>query len=121
MSKMPVVFIGHGSPMNAIEDNSFTQAWEVMAKKIPTPKEILVISAHWYVKGTRILTDVKPKMTYDMYGFRSRWATQLKFSNKKPILSQNAVKTVASPMLVNISAGFNNQMPPLSCKVEAFL
>lgn len=69
MSKMPVVFIGHGSPMNAIEDNSFTQAWEDMAKKIPTPKEILVISAHWYVKGTRILTDVKPKMTYDMYGF----------------------------------------------------
>ncbi|SEJ06009.1 Aromatic ring-opening dioxygenase, catalytic subunit, LigB family [Propionispira arboris] len=69
MSKMPVLFIGHGSPMNAIEDNSFTHEWEEMAKKIPIPKTILVISAHWYVKGTKVLEDANPKMTYDMYGF----------------------------------------------------
>jgi 4,5-DOPA dioxygenase extradiol len=69
MSKMPVLFIGHGSPMNAIEDNSFTQSWKEMVKKVPIPKAILVVSAHWYVKGTRILADEKPKMTYDMYGF----------------------------------------------------
>jgi len=69
MSKMPVLFIGHGSQMNAIEDNSFTQSWKEMVKKVPIPKAILVVSAHWYVKGTRILADEKPKMTYDMYGF----------------------------------------------------
>lgn len=69
MSKMPVLFIGHGSPMNAIEDNSFTKSWKEMVKKVPIPKAILVVSAHWYVKGTRILADEKPKMTYDMYGF----------------------------------------------------
>jgi len=70
MSKMPVLFIGHGSPMNAIEDNSFTQSWKEMVKKVPIPKAILVVSAHWYVKGTRILADEKPKMTYEWFSER---------------------------------------------------
>ncbi|MFN8673937.1 MAG: 4,5-DOPA dioxygenase extradiol [Candidatus Sericytochromatia bacterium] len=69
MPKMPVLFVGHGSPMNAIENNAFTQSWKSLPNKIPTPKAILVISAHWYTKGTRILTAKNPIMTYDMYGF----------------------------------------------------
>lgn len=66
---MPVLFMGHGSPMNAIENNSFTQGWKNMVKDIPTPKAILVISAHWESKGTKILAVDKPKLIYDMYGF----------------------------------------------------
>lgn len=66
---MPVIFIGHGSPMNAIENNAFTAEWEKLGKTLPRPKAILAISAHWFVHGTRILWDPKPKMTYDMYGF----------------------------------------------------
>jgi len=69
MSKMPVLFIGHGSPMNAIEENKFTQGWKKIADKIPKPEAILSISAHWYTDGTRILDEINPKMTYDMYGF----------------------------------------------------
>ena len=52
---MPVLFIGHGSPMNGIEDNEFSQRWTQMAKEIPTPSAVLVVSAHWFTKGTRVL------------------------------------------------------------------
>lgn len=69
MKKMPVAFIGHGSPMNALEDNPFTRGWRSMAAAIPAPAAILMVSAHWYVRGTWVLDDPSPKMTYDMYGF----------------------------------------------------
>jgi 4,5-DOPA dioxygenase extradiol len=69
MDKMPIIFIGHGSPMNAIEDNEFTQNWSKIASMIPKPKAILSISAHWYTQGTRIMDEIHPKMIYDMYGF----------------------------------------------------
>jgi len=71
MARMPVCFVGHGSPMNAVEENEFTEGWKAVAKKIPLPKAILMISAHWYTHGF-FTTDVKmPKMIYDMYGFPS--------------------------------------------------
>ncbi len=69
MSKIPVVFVGHGSPMNAIEDNSFSRTWREMAALIPKPEAILSVSAHWYTKGTRIMDGERPKTIYDMYGF----------------------------------------------------
>lgn len=69
MSKMPVVFIGHGSPMNAIEDNDYTKTWRSIAKRIPKPKAIISISAHWFTEGTQIMNEEKPKTIYDMYGF----------------------------------------------------
>lgn len=67
--KMPTLFVGHGSPMNAIEDNEFTMNWEEIAKKIPKPKAILSVSAHWYTHGSRIMDSRQPEMIYDMYGF----------------------------------------------------
>jgi len=67
--KMPVLFVGHGSPMNAVENNQFTRGWEEIAGKIPKPKAILSISAHWYTAETRINNAEKPEMVYDMYGF----------------------------------------------------
>lgn len=67
--KMPVLFIGHGSPMNAIEDNEFTRNWAKIAGEIPKPKAILSISAHWYTNGSRIMDEKNPRMVYDMYGF----------------------------------------------------
>lgn len=68
-NKMPVLFMGHGSPMNGIEDNKYTRAWVEITKDIPTPKAILIISAHWETRGTKIFAGEKPKMIYDMYGF----------------------------------------------------
>lgn len=67
--KMPALFIGHGSPMNAIESNSYTVMWTQVAKKINRPEAILSISAHWFTHGTKITDAPKPKVVYDMYGF----------------------------------------------------
>ena len=65
MSKMPMIFAGHGSPMNAIEDNRYTRGWKEMGKKIPRPESIVSISAHWYTQGTKIMNEEKPKTVYD--------------------------------------------------------
>ena len=69
MLRMPVLFVGHGSPMNAIEDNNYTRTWRSIAKRIPKPKVILSVSAHWYTKGTKINDEETPKTIHDMYGF----------------------------------------------------
>jgi len=67
--KQPVLFIGHGSPMNGIEDNEFTRNWARMANVIPKPKAVLVISAHWLTKGTRITAMDNPRTIHDFGGF----------------------------------------------------
>ncbi|MEJ8756861.1 4,5-DOPA dioxygenase extradiol [Pontibacter sp. H259] len=66
---MPVLFIGHGSPMNGILDNEFSQKWKKLAKDIPTPKAVLVVSAHWLSKGTRITAMDFPETIHDFGGF----------------------------------------------------
>lgn len=67
--KMPVLFIGHGSPMNAIEDNIFSKRWQQMGKEIPTPKAVVVVSAHWLTKGTMVTAMPNPKTIHDFGGF----------------------------------------------------
>jgi len=67
--KLPILFIGHGSPMNAIEDNEFTKRWTQMGKEIPTPKAVVVISAHWLTKGTFVTAMPNPKTIHDFGGF----------------------------------------------------
>ena len=66
---MPVLFIGHGSPMNGIEDTAFSRRWTQMAKEIPTPTAVLVVSAHWFTKGTQITAMDFPKTIHDFGGF----------------------------------------------------
>ena len=66
---MPALFLGHGSPMNAVEDNEYTRGWAELAKEIPTPKAIVIVSAHWETQGTKVFAGEKPPMIYDMYGF----------------------------------------------------
>ena len=67
--KHPVLFIGHGSPMNGIEDNEFSQTWAKMGQEIQKPKAVLVISAHWLTKGTHITAMDNPKTIHDFGGF----------------------------------------------------
>ena len=66
---MPVLFIGHGSPMNGIEHNEFSHSWAKLAKEIPVPKAILVISAHWLSRGTKITAMDFPETIHDFGGF----------------------------------------------------
>lgn len=68
--KMPALFIGHGNPMNVLdEDNRFNQAIQNLAKKLPKPKAILMISAHWYDESLQVSSGENPPLIYDFYGF----------------------------------------------------
>jgi 4,5-DOPA dioxygenase extradiol len=67
--RMPVLFVGHGSPMNAIEENEFVQGWRNLGKTIPRPKAILCISAHWETRGTYVTAMAKPPTIHDFGGF----------------------------------------------------
>ena len=66
---MPAAFIGHGSPMNAIETNRYTEAWRSFGRSVPRPRAILVISAHWYISATAVTAMPRPKTIHDFYGF----------------------------------------------------
>lgn len=66
---MPVLFIGHGSPMNGIEDNDFSKSWAAMGQSIPKPSAVLVVSAHWLTRGTHITAMEQPKTIHDFGGF----------------------------------------------------
>jgi len=68
-TKMPALFIGHGSPMNAIDESAFSKQWFKLAKKLPVPKAILCISAHWETKGVFISSADKPETIHDFGGF----------------------------------------------------
>jgi 4,5-DOPA dioxygenase extradiol len=66
---MPAVFFGHGSPMNALEQNRYTAAWRTFGEAIPKPRAILVVSAHWYVNATAVTAMPRPRTIHDFYGF----------------------------------------------------
>ncbi|MFY0601458.1 MAG: 4,5-DOPA dioxygenase extradiol [Cyclobacteriaceae bacterium] len=67
--KMPVLFLGHGNPMNAIEENEFVAGFKKIATTIPKPNAILCISAHWYTRGTKVTAMAMPKTIHDFGGF----------------------------------------------------
>ena len=68
-ARMPVLFVGHGSPMNAVEDNAWSRGFRDLAKLLPRPKAILAISAHWYVAGTFTTGNDRPETLHDFGGF----------------------------------------------------
>lgn len=65
----PALFVGHGSPMNAIDDNEFSRMWAYLGKSLPRPQAILCISAHWETTGSRITAMADPATIHDFYGF----------------------------------------------------
>jgi 4,5-DOPA dioxygenase extradiol len=69
MTKMPALFIGHGSPMNTLERNDYTEAWRAFGQHLPRPKAILTVSAHWYFGATAVTAMPKPRTIHDFYGF----------------------------------------------------
>jgi 4,5-DOPA dioxygenase extradiol len=66
---MPAVFIGHGSPMNALENNRFTEAWHDFARSVPVPRAIVAVSAHWWINATVVTSMPRPRTIHDFHGF----------------------------------------------------
>ena len=66
---MPAAFIGHGSPMNALQDNRYTDAWAALGASLPRPRALLVVSAHWYINATAVTAMPRPRTIHDFFGF----------------------------------------------------
>ena len=95
--KMPVLFIGHGNPMNAILDNDFTQTLTTLGQRLERPNAILVISAHWLTRGqTSVAVSPGPETIYDFYGFPPE-LYQVKYDAPgSPALAKELAQTVQS-------------------------
>jgi 4,5-DOPA dioxygenase extradiol len=67
--RMPAAFIGHGSPMNTLERNRYTEAWRAFGASVPRPLAILMVSAHWFINATAVTAMARPKTIHDFFGF----------------------------------------------------
>lgn len=108
MKKAPALFIGHGSPMNAIEENEFTRNWEAVAKRFDPPKAILSVSAHWFTNGTRISDAENPKMVYDMYGFPDELYRIVYPAHGAPELARRSAELIGRKSVFDQSWGYDH-------------
>ncbi|OSM97455.1 4,5-DOPA-extradiol-dioxygenase [Lonsdalea populi] len=69
VSRMPALFLGHGSPMNVLEDNIYTATWRKLGEALPRPKAIVAVSAHWFTRGTAVTAMNAPRTIHDFGGF----------------------------------------------------
>lgn len=114
---MPVLFIGHGSPMNALENNPFTQTWRDVAKSFPQPDAILAISAHWYTNETRVTGGQHQKTIHDFYGFPPQLFACNYPAAGCPQLAQHIVADLANdyPIVVDNEWGLDHGVWSILC------
>ena len=94
-TRMPVLFVGHGSPMSAIEDNLYTRAWADLGRRLPRPRAILVISAHWETKGVLVTAAERPRTVHDFYGFPQALYAKQYPAPGDPALAQQVAQMLA--------------------------
>lgn len=112
MSKMPVLFIGHGSPMNLVEENMYTRSMQELSAKLPKPEAICVVSAHWQTEGTRICCNAYPRQIYDFYNFPKALYEIIYEPDGAPELAVQAAKLLggeeSGPRCNNVAKGDND-------------
>ena len=101
--KMPVLFVGHGSPMNAIEENEFTLYWKKLAAEIEKPKAVLCISAHWLTRGTFVTAMNNPKTIHDFGGF-----PQALFDVNYPAPGNTVLAEETAKLITSTSVGLDH-------------
>lgn len=99
--KMPVLFLGHGSPMNAIEENQFVTGFREIAKTLPKPNAILCVSAHWFTQGTKVTAMEMPRTIHDFSGFPKELCEVQYPAKGNPALSKET-KELLSPTIVEL-------------------
>ena len=108
IKRMPTLFVGHGSPMNAIEDNPFSRAWNALGETLDKPNAILSVSAHWFTRGTKVNDSPTPNMIYDMYGFPEE-LYQLKYpAPGLPALAYRARSLIGDAVTIDNNWGLDH-------------
>lgn len=105
--RMPGIFIGHGSPMSAIENNAFTNEWKKLGEQFK-PKAILVISAHWFTEGTKTQDDISPNKINDMYGFPQELYTMTYPVQGDKTLTQEIKNVLGKSVVIDNSWGIDH-------------
>jgi 4,5-DOPA dioxygenase extradiol len=116
---MPVIFFGHGSPMNTLADNHYTQAWHRLGRSIPRPKAILAISAHWYIRGTAVTAKQKPRTIHDFRGFPQALFDVQYPAPGDPVLAAR-VRDLLAPVDVHLDSSWGLDHGTWSVLVHAF-
>lgn len=107
--KAPALFIGHGSPMNAIEDNAFSQAWRAVARRFERPRAVLCISAHWITEGVRVTANAQPRTIHDFGGFPpALFAVQYPAPGAPALAADIAQRLAAFGAEAELSWGFDH-------------
>ncbi|EOV9625200.1 4,5-DOPA dioxygenase extradiol [Cronobacter sakazakii] len=94
-SRMPALFLGHGSPMNVLEDNRYTRAWRALGETLPRPKAIVMVSAHWFTRGTGVTAMEQPQTIHDFGGFPQALYDTHYPAPGSPALAQRVVDLLA--------------------------
>ena len=103
--RMPAAFIGHGTPMNALETNRYSETWQRFGRDLPTPKAILAISAHWFTRGIGVTAMERPKTIHDFGGFPQALFEMQYPAPGDPSLAQR-VQSLLEPLAVHLDQGW---------------
>ena len=108
--RVPVVFLGHGNPMNALYENVWTRAWAALgAGLVPRPRAVLAISAHWYIQGTAVTASPRPRTIHDFGGFpRELFAVRYDAPGDPALAARIAALLAPLPVEADLSWGLDH-------------